>query len=132
VSTLQTKRIKTTVTNVGRFEFRSLLFFVFEVSGALPLPPKNISKRENKEYIKMWSNSSLKLAAIDPNTLDDWIDSFTEVGCKMIKPVRAGEMSTTQRFALRDPDNNHSIEHFEDDDVLPRAADPGGRPAPLA
>jgi hypothetical protein len=39
-------------------------------------------------------------------------------GCNMFRPVRAREMSTTQRFAPYDPENNNSIRNFENADVL--------------
>ena len=111
-------KIKCTVTNVGAMDFRSLKFFSFELTAAIPLPPRALSKKESKAFINEWSGKTLRFASSSPDELDDWIDALLDTGARMVAPERGGELSSYQRYQLRDPENNMTLENFEDIDVI--------------
>lgn len=91
------RTVKCTVTNVGLMEYRSMKFFLFEMTGAVPQAAKAMTKKEAKQFVKKWNGVTIRFAASDPDVLDDWIDAILDVGVRMIKPERGGEMVKVQR-----------------------------------
>ena len=111
------KKIATTVTNVGEYDIRGLVFYVFEVRQATLRLDKSIAKKQAKMLVEQQKGEVLRFACQDPDLLDDWIDAWIKCGAKEFRTKvghsKAGALTRSMLYSLRDPTNERGMKDFD-------------------